>query len=102
MYYIILFVNWFHHCVGYVAYTSDLYTFKHNVIHFLLDFFFIYTMKMFYENKKFLGILNIITEWRVEKTGSTFSWSSRRKSDVVLVTRYFDAITAIFLPYAVI
>lgn len=55
---------------------------------------------MFYENKEFLGILNIMTEWRGEKTGSAFSWSLRRKSDVVPVTRYFDAITAFFLPYS--
>lgn len=57
-------------------------------------------MKMFYENKEFQRILNIITEWRGEKTGSAFSWSLRRKSDVVPVTRYFHAITDFFFPTA--
>lgn len=37
-----------------------------------------------------------MNEWRGEKTGSAFLWSSRRKSDVVPVTRYFLAITAFF------
>lgn len=55
-------------------------------------------MKMFYENNEFRRILGIMTEWRGEKTGSAFSWSLRRKSDVVPVTRYFHAITAFFLP----
>jgi hypothetical protein len=34
-----VFVNSFHRCVDYVAYTSGLYTFKHNVI---LNFFHLY------------------------------------------------------------
>jgi len=39
-----------------------------------------------------------MNEWRGEKTGSAFLCEgSRRKSDVVPVTRYFRAITAFFL-----
>lgn len=55
---------------------------------------------MFYENKEFRRISNIMTEWRGKnkKLVPRFHGGLRRKSDVVPVTRYFHAITAFFFP----